>query len=301
MATLDEIPAIGDPVHLLVVGDSKTGKSTYAAQAAIDGFTVIYVDADNGISALRNALKSHPEAQKRVHYFSTRRPATFLTQFLKSNTKQPFRWNPKLNRIWGKLATDTEPEDVIWEFDSTKIPKEWLFVGDSWTAVAADSLEIGDADQKAELVNGTNQGIYGSANAECTYICNMLQKVPYHVLIQAHGTRYEIYDKPTGKTGDQMKQKDMTLREVKDVPLSCSRPHGETMVSRFNHIGWLEINGLGETEIDFTRRKNRVGGGPPNRKEKTTVLTFAKLVGGVPEQPSGDGWFVERTHAELKG
>jgi hypothetical protein len=108
-----------------------------------------------------------------------------------------------------------------------------------------------------------------------------------------------VYDKPNGSTG-VVKQKDMILRETKEVPVSCSRPHGETMVSRFNHIGWLYVNHLGGTEIDFTRKPGRVGGGPPNKKDTVDKLPFSKLTKGVPESIPCDTWWIEGTHGEFK-
>jgi hypothetical protein len=128
----------------------------------------------------------------------------------------------------------------------------------------------------------------------------MLQKVPYHLMVQAHGTKFEVYDKPTGVEAGKMKQGQMILRETKEVPVSCSRPHGETMVSRFNHIGWMYVTHLGDTEIDFTRKPGRVGGGPPNRKAKVSELAFRHLVGSVPEQIACDTWWIEGTHGEFK-
>jgi hypothetical protein len=171
---------------------------------------------------------------------------------------------------------------------------------DSWTALSADALGIGDATQSAELLDGTNQGIYGEAFSNCQYICNLLQKVPYHTYVQAHGTRFEVWDKPAGAGGGQkIQQKDMKLRETKDVPVSCSRPHGESMVSRFNHIGWFYVNHMGLTEIDFTRRPDRVGGGPPNIRTTVDKLPFWKLIGSVPEPVSADGFVRYSTHGEL--
>lgn len=298
MATLDQVEAHSDPIHLLLIADTKVGKSTYAAQAAIDGFTVVYLDADNGISALRNACKGNAEALKRIHYFSTSRPMTFLTNFMRSKEGATFRWLPKQNKLWGKLVTDVSPEDEIWEFDITKIPAEWLFVTDSWTAVAADALGIGSADQKAALLDGTDQGIYGEANANLTYICNLMQKYPGNLIVQAHGTKFEVYDKPPGVMNP--KQKDMILRETIDVPVSSSRAHGQLMANRFNHIGWMNVTNLGETEIDFTRRPNRVGGGPPNIKKKVQDLPFSKLLPSIPVQPADNGlWYRKHTHESL--
>jgi hypothetical protein len=297
--TFDDLPATDDPVHLLGIADSKAGKSVYGAQAAIDGFRVIYIDADNGASALRFMMKDKPEARKRVSYLSTTRPMTFLTNFLRSTPVRPMFWMPDRNQLWSKMLPGVADSERVWKFAASEIPKQWLLVTDSWTSVASDALGIGSADQAAELLKGTDQGIYGEANANLTYICNLLQKVPYHVYVMAHGTKYEVYDKPAGSSG-VVKQRDMILRETKEVPVSSSRPHGETMVSRFNHIGWFYVNNLGETEIDFTRKPGRVGGGPPNRKTKVQDLSFAKLCGGVPEDVTCDTWWIESTHGELK-
>lgn len=300
MPTLDDMPAQEDPVHLLLIADSKVGKSTYAAQAFIDGFCGIYVDSDNGVSALRNALKNHPEARKRVHVFNTNRPVDFMKGLLRSTTNYPFRWMPELDRQWARMAVGVSPQTVVWEFDITKVPPEWLLVQDSWTSAAADALGIGSAEQKAELLNGTDQSIYGDANVNLTFIANMLQKYPGHVIVQAHATKYEVYEKPTGVTAGEMKQKQMILRETLDVPVSSSAKHGQTMASRFNHIGWMEINGMGATEIDFTRKRNRVGGGPPDIKKPVKDLPFSKLFSTLPTMPTEVAdWFRETTHESL--
>ena len=296
--TLDDRPAVDEAVHLLLIADSKAGKSVYAAQAAADGFTVIYIDSDNGASALQYALKDKPDARKRVFYIPTNRPSTFITNFLRSTAQRPMFWIPRLEQLWNKILK-LEDDEVVWKFAASEIPKQWVLDIDSWTSTAADALGIGAFDQEAKLLEGTDQGIYGEASSKLTYICNMIQKVPYHVIIQAHGTKYEVYDKPNGAQG-QVKQRDMILRETKEVPVSSSRPHGETMVSRFNHIGWLYVNALGGTDIDFSRRPGRVGGGPPNKKDKVENLSFLKLVGGVPATATSDTWWVEGTHGSFK-
>lgn len=297
--TMDEIPAVSDPVHLLGIADSKAGKSVYAAQAAIDGFTVIYIDADNGISAFRYATRSTPDAMKRVFYIPTSRPAVFLTNFLRSSATRPMLWLPQKNQLYSKLLSGLDDNEPVWIFDVTAVPREWLISIDSWSSVASDALGIGSAEQSAKLLEGTDQSIYGDANSHLTYICNLLQKIPCHVYVQAHGTKYEVYDKPVGATG-VIRQNQMILRETKEVPVSSSRPHGEVMVSRFNHIGWFYVTQTGETEIDFTRKPGRVGGGPPNTKKKVQDLSFTKLVGGVPPVVTNDNWWIETTHGEYK-
>lgn len=302
MATLDEVPDSQDPVHLLAIGDTKSGKSTYAAEAAIAGFTLIYLDSDNGKSALKYALRNHPEAMKRVHYFNTSRPADFLQALLRSSTAKPMWWNPETDQEVSQFQKPGEKDSSIWEFNITKVPDSWVLVVDTWTSVAADALGIGSAEQSAKLIDGTDQQIYGAANAKLTYVCNMIQKLPCHAIVQAHGTKYEVYEKPTGKSTSSMKQGEMILRETIDVPVSSSRPHGQVMATRFNHIGWLGVDHTGQTTIDFRRRPNRVGGGPPNQITTTDKLPFAKLVGTPPPQvdPSTyEGWHRIRRSSEV--
>lgn len=297
--TLDEVVEKPEPVHLLLIADTKAGKSTYTALAAKAGFTLVYFDHDNGVSALRNTLRGDQEAMRRVNYFYIENPKLFWYQFLRSTTKNPLIWNSRTQRQWGPATIDVQPDDELWMFDVTKIPASWVLCLDSWTAFAADALDIGSASAKAELLEGTNQGIYGEANGFATYVVNVLQKISCHVLVQAHGTRYEIYEKPKNKTSQEAKQKDMILLETVEVPKSTSRPHGQDMASRFNHIGWLDVDHVGTTHIDFTRRPNRVGGGPPNKRAPVSQLGFEKLVGKVPAPEEGEGWFRKTTHAEL--
>src|SRR5882757_4538342 len=98
MPPLDKVPATNDPTHLLLIGDTKMGKSTYAAQCAIDGFKLIYVDSDNGISALRYEInRVKPAAMSNVMYFRTDHPAEFLKLFMDSGI---FRWNLTQDRMF---------------------------------------------------------------------------------------------------------------------------------------------------------------------------------------------------------
>jgi len=304
MPTLDTIPESASPVHLLLIASTKLGKSTYAAQAAVDGFNLIYFDADNGLSALLNTInaeKNADEIKKRVHYFNLTNPVSFTMDFLRSTTKKPMQWVPRLNRKWSAMIDGIKPDDDVWLMDATQVPSHYILCLDTWTSWAADSQQMLTAGQSAPLLDGTDQGVYGEAKALLDYTTNMLQRFHAHVIVQAHPTRYEIYDKPKNTLGSQMKQKDMVLLETIEVPISSSRVHGLEIGKRFNHIGWLEVNSLGGTDIDFTRKPNRVGGGPPNKKAKTRDLPFASLT-GVPLPPpseSDNNWFQVVKHSDL--
>lgn len=306
MPPLSGIPNNDGPVHLLLVAPSKTGKSTYAAEAAIDGMTLVYIDSDNGLSALRAAITraKAPEAASRVHYFGTTKPKGFTQLFLKSTVKSPLRWVPSLDKLWSK-SLDLPDDEPVWVIMASEIPAHIVLCIDSWTALAQDALQQLRPDQAAPLTDGVSQAIYGEAKAGVDYISNMLQQYPGHVLVQAHDMRFEVYDKPTNTTGKDMKQAVMTLVETLEVPISTSGPAGAALGKRFNHIGWLAVNNLGVVEIDFTRKAKRIGGGPPNRKARTSELGFKQLVvesgGAITGDDRVSDWFTELTHGELKG
>lgn len=308
MATLDQVSADSGPVHLLLIASTKMGKSTYVAEAAISGFNVAYFDSDNGLSALRYRLSLLPPdemlaAQKRVNYLPTDNPHLLWKGVLQSTALRPFFWVPDANRIWNPKL-NLEPDITVWRFDVTAAPANMIFAYDSWTSISNDALKMFRPGQSAPLLDGVDQSIYGEAKAVCGYVCNMLQSLPNHVIVLAHATRYEIYEKPKNMKAQDIKQKDMTLMETWEVPVSSSRIAGYEMGSRFNHIGWLDLNGLGAPTIDFTRKAYRVGGGPPNKVAKTTDLPFAKLVSDsngpmpTPDIPVGD-WHIELPHSEM--
>lgn len=311
MPRLDQVEEEQGVVHLLLIADSKMGKSTYAAEAAIAGFHLIYLDSDNGLSALNAAINKEKDAleiKKRVDYFRITHPRLFLQLFLRSSAKRPLFWCPSKNKAVNAKTPDMAEDEPIWVFNSTAIPASSVLVIDSWTSLSQDALQQLRSDQSAPLLEGTDQGIYGEAKASVDYFANILQSVPYHVIVQAHPTRYEVYEKPANTSGADMKQKDMKLVDTYEVPVSTSRVAGLDMGKRFNHIGWLNITPTGTVEIDFTRKPRRVGGGPPNKKARTNELNFLEVVKiskgplpySVPFNESELPWFQEITFKDLK-
>jgi len=280
MTTLDQMDtSTPDPVHLLLIAKSKVGKSTYVAQAAKDGMTVLYLDADNGLSAIRHHLKDNVAAQKRVHYIPTTHPAAFLTAFL--SARRYFEWNLTKDEKYSKFTSaDT---DQILKIDPNQLLQNHRFIlaVDSWTSCAADAMEIGAESLHIDMekADKANQSIYGVAFLKLNRILQIMQPMPFHICVLAHGTYYERYEKPTGVTADNIKQKDMLLKEVLEIPISSSRPHGAELPKYFNHVAWLELDRVGRVKIDFTRSYDRVGGGPPNRVAPVDELSFVKLLG----------------------
>lgn len=311
MPRLDTVEDEQGVVHLLLIADSKMGKSTYAAEAAIAGFHLIYLDSDNGLSALNAAInkeKNALEIKQRVDYFRITHPKLFLQLFLRSTAKRPLFWCPAKNKAVNAKSPDMAPEEPIWVFNASAIPASSVLVIDSWTSLSQDALQQLRSDQSAPLLEGTDQGIYGEAKASVDYFANILQSVPYHVIVQAHPTRYEVYEKPANTSGADMKQKDMKLVDTYEVPVSTSRVAGLDMGKRFNHIAWLNITPTGTVEIDFTRKPRRVGGGPPNKKARTSELNFLEVVKisngplpySVPFNESELPWFQEITFKDMQ-
>jgi hypothetical protein len=294
MTTLDKVPIEHSPVHLLLIARTKFGKSSYAARAAEAGYRLLYIDSDNGISALRNVLSNNIEAMKRVNYIHTERQFVLLRSLLNSSTLNPMRWVLTRDTEFVRMG-DYNESDIVVEINIDKAPRTLILDIDSWTSLAADAMELGAAAKKTDVIEmGDKQGVYGEANTRLTWVANKLQAIHCNCIVQAHDTVYEMYEKPTGYTQGQLKQKDMILRDVVQIPVSSSRPHGYSLGKQFNFIGWLDINHLGELFIDFTRSSNRVGGGPPNKRVKVNELYFERLVdpkdGIVPPDPGTDGW-----------
>lgn len=316
MPILGKDSKVPSAVHLLLIGDSKAGKSTYMAEAAISGFNLIYIDVDNGLSALVARINKEPESEReailnRINYFAPKNPITFVQHFLKSNENKPLLWLPNRDAVPPRIEVDLRkeaqesPDEPMWIIDSTAIPQDFVLVIDSWTSLASDGLGVLRPDQASELLKGDGadkQGQYGDARIKLVYVSNMLQQVPYHVVVQAHATRYEVMSKPEGSK-NRVKQAEMTIVETLDVPISSSRQHGLDMASRFNHIGRIEANSLGAPEIDFRPALRKVVGGPPNRKAKTRELTFAQIVAesstGANVEVMNRPWYQETTLGEF--
>lgn len=300
MPPLDKVPESHDPTHLMLVADTKMGKSTYAAECVLDGFTVIYVDSDNGISALRHRLKQagKPEAMSRVMYFRTDHPCQFLDELL---TKGIFRWNQTQDCTFSSGMA--KPDDLMVEIIPSRIPRELIIVNDSWTSTALDAMEIGAADKKTTLETMADsndaQGVYGKAGMKLTLLCAVIQHCRFNFINLAHPTVYEIYEKPIGRIADT-KQKDMKLLDSIKVPLSCSRPHGNQMGKYFTDIGWIEVNRADVRELDFEVRYKRIGGGRPNRRDALDKMSFKALFGAPTAVSFDPFWIREYTATEWK-
>jgi len=277
MTALDDIPVEDNPTHFLYIADTKNGKTTYAAQCAMEGHHLLYIDSDNGLSAVQWHLRNSPKARERVRLFRTQRPALFQDKLL---TEGIFRWNiTRDNEFASGLAS---PTDKMVEIIPSRIPKGLIIVNDSWTTTSIDAMELGATANRTTLedmkINGASQAVYGSANIKLNLLLAVYQQCKFNLLVLAHPTVYEIYEKPKGRIADT-KQKDMILLDSIKVPLSCSRPHGYTMGKWFTDIGWGDVDRMGNRLLDFELEYKRVGGGRPNTKGPVVDMSWTKLFG----------------------
>lgn len=299
MTKLSGIPASADPAHLLIIGETKSGKSTFCAQAVEDGWPMIYVDSDNGLSALRRALKTET-AMDRVFYFGTEHPADFLNGML---TESVFRWNLTKDALYSSGVGSSG--DKLVQIYPSRIPVNMLLSVDSWSAVALDAMQIGAENKKTALeemaTENKAQQVYGAAGLKLTLLAAVLQKVPFHVIVQAHPTTFEKLEKPLNVQLKAAKQGEMMIREVIEVPLSSSKPHGRSLGKFFTDIGWLEIDRADRRNLDFTTKYGRVSGGTINKKGPIEEMSFSKLFGRPPPyDPSTESqWIRYLTHDEF--
>jgi len=303
MPTVDDVikeeyqGALAGSTHLLLVGASKMGKSDYAVQAAIDGFTVIYFDKDNGLATITTATKDHLEARKRIHYFNPVNFAVAVEAFL---TQTIFRYNVRTKDV---PNFNDKPDDRIVEVYPAKIPRGVVFALDSWTSITLSIMSNQADKNKVSLldIDRYSREIYGGSGFLATQLATLLQNVPFHVIVMGHPGAYERKEKPENKTAGMITEKDMIVKETTDVVISTSLPHGFTMGKFFNQIGWLNVNRMNARVLDFKVEHGRMGGGTPNdigdpRKE----FRFSKLFGPVPTYPDESIWMREMTSEEMK-
>lgn len=265
-------------VHLLLLANTKMGKSRYVANAVKDGFSSIYLDADNGKGTLLEVLGSDKEALSRVLHIPTTRPYLFLRTLVDS--KGVMRWNLTRDEPYDRGRVS--PTDMIAELNHAMIPRTTILAVDSWTSVSDDALKSSALTYDVDLDTMSEQksmSVRGQAGTRCNRILSALQKAPYHVIVQGHTAFYERQEKPTGVAKDS-KMGDMIIKENVAIPYSASKPHGYSMGKYFNEIGWLTIDRTRKIVLDFQKLADRIGGGRRDSAgDPNTAFSFKNLYG----------------------
>lgn len=243
-------------VKLLLIGDSKSGKSHYSFEALKANFNLMYLDGDVGKQTLAS-MDLTPEEKHQAYIFAVNdKPdkgvlATFFAEsFNCVKMRKALLWDEGAQAILGRTAEI--PDRELWEFDLSKMTTRDVLVIDSWTGMAwsaaldyanATGLDLADMSQ-------ADQSFYGSVGNRLNKFLQVLQGLPCHVIVQAHGEVYEQLRKPKGGTLKDIKQKDMVIINTKRIPKSISKPHGNTMGKFFTDIVWITPVRDGTRKID---------------------------------------------------
>lgn len=294
LADMQESNSINAAVHLMLCGPSKNGKTRYIAEWIRDGGHCLYVDNDNGLNTLYRILQNDKEALARVLYIPTKSLYFFMTYFFARKT---LIWNKTRDDLYS--PTGSSPEDQLLILQIDKIPYGVLFAFDSWTSATLTLL--GDSADKnnveMESFNEKGQMVYGDASRRANVLLTLIQGFKHHVVVQSHPDFYERMEKPKGV--NNVKQKDMIIKENIQIPISVSRPHGFQMAKYFNEFGWMYVNNLGKFVLDYEQKADRIGGGTLMRKgDPSTELRLSQTL--IPIKNVGMDWYRSLTVAEYK-
>lgn len=279
--------------HLLLMGNTKTGKTRYTIEAVRDGYEAIYIDSDNGLSTIQSALANTPEALQRLHYFSPADVEGFLAELL---TAGAFRYNETRRIIYN--PQESAPTDQLCEIFPGRIPQRALLVMDSWTSLTYKALRNQALRRSVDLqdIEKYTREIYGGAGFQITQIAQILQAVKFGVIVIAHSASYERKKKPPGRVSDVL-EKDMIIVETLLVPISTSLPHGFTIGKHFDEIANMIVKPTTNArEIDFTISADRISGGTPGTKgDPMTTHRYATLFGKPPAKAENEPTWIRYT------
>lgn len=281
-------------IKLLLMGFSKSGKTHWTLEAARAGFNLVYLDGD----VARQTLAQFPdEIKKRVYYFpigDTLQTARMCQLVDKMLTTPHYLWNDTKAKSF--TGTDSLEDSAVWELKLSLLTPRDILVIDSWTTLSTSAiryyaLQNGyDLNTFDELNSRQKQQLYQGAGGRLTHICLALKAAPCHVVVIAHPDEYEHRSRPSGAKAGEVKEKDHVIEYTKQIPKSCSKPHGATMAMHFSDV--LEIAPTGFKDgryVDGRPDPSKSTGGRFNQRKDSDEYSFVNLVrkiGGLIPDPS---------------
>lgn len=289
--------------HLMIIAQTKAGKTDYVAQAAIDGWEILYFDNDNGLATLLSVLESHPDAMRRVHYFAPIDMAKFIVEFIECKTSVRY---DSIRRGSCNSANVT-PGATVTEIFPTRIPRNVIVVLDSWTSFSLSSVTNKAKALSLDLLEIDKYGreVYGPTGFKALEVAKAIQASPFNWIVQAHPAVYEIKERPSGMVAESIKEKDLIVKDTWQIPQSTSGPNGFAIGKFFNQIGWLSVNAVGNRTLDFRVFKGRIGGGSGAAAgvgDPRTAYRFSTLFGRPPaiDSKPDKPWIIELSAADYK-
>jgi AAA domain len=301
MPMMNQAPKQDSLLKLLLIADSKCGKTPWAAMAALH-YNVLYLDGDVGIQSLNAYVPE--EAKARIAYMNVgdyvdengqyiHRFADFFKTFATEGT---YTWNDSRGETFQRRDyVFGESKDTVWQVRPARMDHTSVLIIDSWTALSQSAMEWKAGDLSVDLgeIEKVQREIYSGVGNKLTQFLTMIRSMPCHVIVIAHPREYVKLEKPAGTKIGAMAEKDMKIEWTKLVPVSSSNPHSLTMPKYFTDVGWLDMQPNGKSKIDFRPATNRIIGGHLNSfsdAESTLPADLIRAIGGyVPDvEPASD-------------
>lgn len=302
-------------IKLLLLSDSKGGKTHWAARAALAGFNVLYLDGDVAIQTIMGKeLGLPPEALKRISYLNIADYlddnggyVPFMAKFFVEFTTTPrFLWNDTKGRILDKKSyeriLDADEKvvggDRVWQIRPSRLDSNTVLILDSWTTLVTSLQQWKASDLGIDIleIEKLERDMYTGTAHKATQFLQLLRALPCHLIVIGHPREYQKKSVPDGSKGT-VPERDMRVEWTRMVPASTSNPHALTMGKNFSDIGWIDMTKGGQRFIDFKPTSDRVVGGHSKERHKIDEFDFidlVKLVGGnvTPDTPT-DAWLTK--------
>ena len=268
MANADTFLSEQNLTRILAYGPPNTRKTWWAATAAEAGFNVLLLAGDKNYGTLRLLT---PEARKRIFildWSDTPAAATYaknLTDVL--SVQQPLFYNEQTKqKIFTPVVGDIK-------FDKTLLNSNWVFILDTYTALAWSYLQqycIENNETMVEVQKPGSKGMresYRYCGVLASWALQELKKLQCHLIVVAHQDSYEKRDK-----NDKVI---LSRIQVK----STSGPHAMQIAKDFTDVFTFNIMGQ-SVNIDTTAKPNQDGGStliPPGIYQ-WDALTFKTVI-----------------------
>jgi hypothetical protein len=283
-------------LRILLLGDTKTGKTHWAGQAAEAGFNVLYLGGDVELPTL---VKLSPAAKERLYYMPIH---SDMIQIVADVVTGRYLWNDAKAKKFSALKDGTDESgaalDPIWELKPTLLDRKWVMVIDSWSTLSYSAMLAKAGEMGVDLadIEKVERSIYSGVGNRLTAILNTLEKAGCHIIVIGHGRQMEKTKAPDGgkQTVKEVREIDRVIEWTKMIPQSSSNPHGLSMGKFFTDIGWLQFNAGNKRKLSFKPVHDRVSGGHLNTEgDPDTDHSFAALIkflgGTIPDGTQGTG------------
>lgn len=237
MPLIDETLNDNNLARLLVYGAAKTRKTWFATSAAELGFNVILADIDYGFHVTQNLSM---EARKRIYHLDMRAPVEdfknsgALSLIYAAQGGVTF-YNEDTRRYTPKRAIDPEGHYAVLDF--TKLTNRDVLIIDSWTELVTHATASDQMIVDPTAVRKLEWDDYGKIRLLLDLFLDNLAKLNCHVIIIGHSETYAKRKKDAPKNA---KPED-AYEQFRVQPMSISRPHAETMASKFTDVLFFYI------------------------------------------------------------